>query len=106
MPFPGSSRCIVLLVCCALVAVTLPGVLHGGPPPAPNVRGKIFDQSHMAIPGATITAAAEGRRMNASTHSGETGEFSLYLSPGSYVLRIAADGFQSATHALVVADAV
>ncbi len=76
-----------------------------GPPPAPNVRGNIYDSTRTAIPGATITATPEGRALGQSTSSGQAGEFGLFLQPGSYEFRIAADGFKNATQTVIVGTA-
>jgi catecholate siderophore receptor len=66
----------------------------GAASPRSVVSGKVLDPSRTSIPGATVTATAEGRIGGISTHTGQAGEFSLAVEPGSYTLRVAADGFR------------
>jgi catecholate siderophore receptor len=54
----------------------------------------VVDATGTPIPGASITATAEGRLAGVSTHSGQAGEFVLNLDPGTYSVRVVADGFQ------------
>lgn len=74
------------------------------PPPRFVVEGRVLDPSRTPIPGATVTATVEGRIGGVSTHTGQAGEFSLPLDPGSYTVRVAADGFKDSRQTLTVAD--
>jgi catecholate siderophore receptor len=47
----------------------------------------------------------EGRSLGQSTNSGQAGEFGIYLQPGSYTLRVAADGFKDSTRTVTVGGA-
>ena len=75
------------------------------PPPTPSLQGSVFDPSRTPIPGASVTAVLAGRTLGQSTNSGQAGEFGLFLQPGSYVLRISADGFKDSTQTVTVGGA-
>jgi catecholate siderophore receptor len=71
------------------------------------LRGRVVDQNHAAIPGASVSVATGGRQSWTAVTS-ETGEFSFQLAPGTYELTVAADGFLEAyqTVALNVESAI
>lgn len=62
-----------------------------------TVHGKVLDPTRAPIAGARITALPRGRASGPSALSGQDGEFSLALDPGSYTLRVVADGFLEAS---------
>src|SRR5262249_50669075 len=64
--------------------------------PKPLLRGKVLDPAGAPIAGARITAVPEGRGAGSSTVSDQSGELSLALEPGSYTVKIAAQGFLEA----------
>jgi catecholate siderophore receptor len=67
-----------------------------------TIHGSIFDQSHAAIAGASVSAVPTGRAGNTSTTSDQNGEFSLTLEPGDYDLVIKAEGFSSLSKRIAV----
>jgi catecholate siderophore receptor len=69
------------------------------------VQGRVFDPSRTPIPGATVSATLDGKSLGQATNSGEAGEFGLYLRPGTYAIRIAADGFKDSTQTVTVGGA-
>ena len=68
------------------------------------VSGAVLDPSGAPIIGANVTANTDEKRQVARTLSDSRGEFTLMLRPGTYVLRISADGFDEVRHGLVVTD--
>lgn len=78
--------------------------LYGEPATRPSVQGKVLDLTRTPIPGATVTATTDGRFSGLSTHSGQAGEFTLSLEPGTYTLQIAADGFRDSKQTVSVSD--
>lgn len=62
-----------------------------------SLRGKVLDQNHAAVPGAKVFAQAEGSASGVSTITDQTGEFTLSLKPGEYVVTIVAEGFAQAS---------
>lgn len=70
--------------------------------PPPTVQGKVLDPTRTPIPGAKVTATGDARTAGGSTYSGQAGEFGLFLKPGSYSVRIAADGFQDSVQNVLV----
>jgi catecholate siderophore receptor len=100
-----ASRSLRFLVC-SIAAGALICNLHAepapAPPPAPTVQGRVFDPTRTPIPGATVAATLEGRTLGQSTNSGQAGEFGLFLQPGTYTVRIAADGFKDSTQTVFV----
>src|SRR5215204_6169285 len=68
------------------------------------VSGAVLDPSGAPIIAANVTANTDEKRQVARTLSDSRGEFTLMLRPGTYVLRISADGFDEVRHGLVVTD--
>ena len=66
------------------------------------VQGKVLDETRAAIAGARVVAAQDGRAGGYSTVSTQTGEFLLQLGPGSYQLKISADGFRDLSQPLQI----
>ena len=58
-----------------------------------SVQGTVLDPTRGPIAGARITASLESRPSTSSAVSDGKGEFSLLLEPGSYALKIVAEGF-------------
>jgi hypothetical protein len=60
-----------------------------------SLRGTVVDPSGAAITGASIVIANTGSKTQRETKSGEQGEYQfLLLPPGTYVVSVAAAGFQ------------
>src|SRR4051794_30002662 len=106
-PFAGLVCRLRRPVVCVFVAGALLCRLNGEPPPPSNaIQGKILDPSRSPIPGATVTAMADGRALSISSHAGQAGEFSLSLKPGSYRLSFSADGFRDSVRTVAVEDTI
>ncbi len=58
-----------------------------------RLEGKVLDQNHAAVTGATVTAVAKGTTVKVSVVTDQSGEFSLTLKPNQYNLKIIAKGF-------------
>jgi catecholate siderophore receptor len=93
---------VAVLVCASMMC---PAVAEPPVPPPPTLTGKVVDPSRTPVPGAVIIATKEGSVAPVATSSGQAGEFGLSLSPGTYTLRIAADGFQDNTRTLEMTGA-
>jgi len=89
--FSASSR-IFRLFCHVLLAGTLLGHLQSQPLQS-SLRGKILDPTRAPIAGAQVTAIPPDRTSGPSVLSDQNGEFSLPLEPGTYILKVAKDGF-------------
>jgi catecholate siderophore receptor len=102
-----SRQLSVVLACLALsVHSAAANGRDSAVPPAPapaTLRGHVFDASHGAVAGAQVTATPERAGVPAATVTNDQGEFSLVLSPGTYVLRAAADGFAQSARRLTLA---
>ena len=97
--------------CAAIACVLVAGSalfqrVQAEPLLAPNVQGVVLDPSRTPIPGAVITATPEGQAFGVSTHSGQAGEFLFGVKPGSYTVRVVADGFKEQVKTVTVADAL
>ena len=65
-----------------------------------SLSGRVLDENLAAISGAQITAAKNGR--TSSTTANQSGEFSLSLEPGEYLITVIADGFADVKQAVRV----
>src|SRR5687767_8732684 len=57
------------------------------------IRGRVVDPSSGAIVGAQVTVTSERAGAPSATVTNQRGEFELTVLPGSYVVRISANGF-------------
>ena len=64
------------------------------PPRSGTVQGKVLDPTRAPVAGARITAGPGGIGSGRSAVSDQNGEFTLSLDPGSYTIKVAAEGFQ------------
>jgi catecholate siderophore receptor len=94
-------------VCAAVTLWILAAALkiEAEPLAAASVRGRILDQTKSPVPGARIVLSAGDRSAGFSTVSGHTGEFSVLVGPGTYRLRVSADGFIDASQEVVTGTA-
>jgi catecholate siderophore receptor len=69
-----------------------------------TVTGTVVDASGARVAGARVTALREGATLSTSVRSNERGEFSFPVEPGSYNLKVAADGFVEASQPLDFKD--
>ena len=65
------------------------------------VRGRVLDPNGAVIPGANISVEVKGRTVTTTT-SNASGEFSLTLEAGEYLLRVSADGFAEVTKPVIL----
>jgi catecholate siderophore receptor len=68
-----------------------------------SLSGRILDQNSAAIPGAQVRALAPGRAP-VSTTSDRSGEFSLLLEAGEYMLTVVAEGFAETSKQLRLSE--
>jgi catecholate siderophore receptor len=68
------------------------------------IRGSVFDSSKAAISGAKITAAGNQAGSAIQAVAGQNGEFVLQVEPGSYTIRVSAEGFREASQTVVVGE--
>lgn len=61
-----------------------------------GVRGRVLDSTRAPIAGARVAAIQGGRTSVASAVSDGNGEFEMALDPGTYSVKVAADGFVTA----------
>jgi catecholate siderophore receptor len=78
--------------------------LQAEPLLAPTVQGVVLDPSRTPIAGAVVTAIPAGQAFGVSTHSGQAGEFLFGIKPGTYTLRIVADGFKEQVRVIEAAQ--
>ena len=63
-----------------------------------ELNGTVFDSAKAVLPGATITVIHEGTGIERTTVAGDDGRFVVpTLTPGTYTIRVALDGFQAQT---------
>ena len=62
-----------------------------------TVNGVAVDRTRAPIPGAQVTAVAEGRPTPISAVTDAAGAFTLTLPPGRYVITVKASGFRDLT---------
>ena len=77
-----------------LIAVTLTAL--AGPAHAQAVRGRVVDQTGLALPGATIQIHA-GAAIFATTTSGPDGTFLIETIPSGASIVVSLDGFETVT---------
>jgi catecholate siderophore receptor len=78
-----SSSLLILLACAAQAQ-----------PISSTIRGRILDPARAPIGGARITAHDEVSSREFAVLSMQSGEFQIAAPPGTYCLKIAAEGFQ------------
>src|SRR5437773_9413962 len=58
-----------------------------------SLAGRILDATRAPIAGAHVTAVPDGQTSSPSALTDPRGSFTLLLMPGTYTLRVTADGF-------------
>ena len=66
-----------------------------------QLRGRVLDQNRAAVVGARVTAIRKGQPA-ASTVTNQNGEFSFFLEPDEYTVRVSIDGFSDATQVVTL----
>jgi catecholate siderophore receptor len=69
-----------------------------------SLRGKVVDPDRAAIRGAYLSVRADGKTTISSAITSETGEFSLTLEPGRYLLTVTAEGFAETSQTVTIKD--
>lgn len=70
-----------------------------------SLHGRVLDATRAPIAGARVNATPDGPGSRASALTDQRGEFTLLLTPDTYTIRVAADGFLEATDHLTAAAA-
>ena len=86
-------------------SAALPTAVEGGQQSASEavIRGRVVDSSGGAIVGAQVTVASERPGTPTATVTSQQGEFELTVLPGSYVVRISANGFNDSSRRMTLA---
>src|SRR5215470_93968 len=109
LPVSISSACCLALISIGALAQTIKAPSTTETQQAqsikPMLRGKVMDPAGAPIVGAGVIVASEGRAAWLSTVSDQSGEFSLALEPGSYTIKINAQGFLEAPRAVTIKSA-
>ena len=89
----------------ANASAALPTAVEGGQQSASEavIRGRVVDSSGGAIVGAQVTVASERPGTPTATVTSQQGEFELTVLPGSYVVRITANGFNDSSRRMTLA---
>ena len=89
----------------ANASAALPTAVEGGQQSASEavIRGRVVDSSGGAIVGAQVTVASERPGTPTATVTSQQGEFELTVLPGSYVVRISANGFNDSSRRMTLA---
>jgi Carboxypeptidase regulatory-like domain len=94
-----SSFTLVLILLMSLGSLCLAA------PESITVRGVVEDQTSSVVPNAAVELAATGKAQTWSAVTDNTGTFRFdSLLPGSYVMTIHHDGFETKTLSLNVGD--
>src|SRR6266849_1506340 len=79
--------CVLAFVVCALFTLTMSAQTTG------TLRGRVLDPSGAGVPGASVTLSGPNNTVQVA-QSDSTGNFaSNPLPPGSYTIRVSANGF-------------
>ncbi|MDZ4802426.1 MAG: TonB-dependent siderophore receptor [Bryobacteraceae bacterium] len=96
----GTSSCGVLLA----ILVAASAQKSFAEPLDPALTGVVTDATGSPVEGARLTAGTDGKSSAYATVSGPGGRFFLPMKPGSYTLRISAEGFQESRRSVNSAD--
>ena len=89
------------LSCINLTVALAPAILAQGA----NLSGHVFDQSQLAVPGATVVMLERRTSLQRSTQTNGSGLYSLPdLPPGIYDVKVLATGFNSQERRELVLD--
>src|SRR5262249_34389062 len=94
---------MIISVALSVLLGTLTSHAQAQNPAASLLQGKVLDPSGGAVVGAHIFAA-DGRGGVASV-SDQAGQFTLYLAPGMYTIRINAQGFLETSEIVEIGNA-
>ena len=91
-----------------LLLLVIPTLVVGlAEPVRTAVSGEIVDPSGTPVPAVSISALVGGRAVAVTTtSSGQAGEWTLNLEPGTYTLHFNADGFKESTEQVDVTSSV
>jgi catecholate siderophore receptor len=68
----------------------------------PVIRGRVVDPDRASVVGAIVLAESNGSTARYSAVTDPNGAFSLVVPPGSYTVKVNADGFSEATQTIVL----
>ena len=89
------------LSCISLTVALAPAILAQ----SANLSGHVFDQSQLAVPGATVVMLERRTSLQRSTQTNGSGLYSLPdLPPGTYDVKVLATGFESQERRELVLD--
>ena len=94
------AKRLTFWLCCAFWALGTLAGQHSAQTLRVAFQGKVLDPTLAPIAGARITASLENSSSTSSAVSDGNGRFSLLLEPGSYTLKIVAEGFVEVAQAL------
>src|SRR5262245_21793647 len=90
--FPFKARAALLLAALLALGSTLFGQTSSG-----EVNGSVTDQTGAALPAATVKLVNQATRIETQAPLNKDGRFTFVnVKPGSYVLRVEAQGFKTA----------
>jgi catecholate siderophore receptor len=83
-----------------LALIHTPLALAQNVAPTFSLEGRILDATQAPIAGAEVTAVPDGHTSGPATVTDARGAFVLSLAPGSYVLKVSAEGFVEHSHSV------
>jgi hypothetical protein len=87
-----SSKLICRLLPTGVLLLSL--AAHGQTPGTGAISGNVFDPQSKAVSGATVVAVSQATHEERMAHSSGEGAFAIpLLPPGSYAVKVEADGF-------------
>ena len=87
-----------ILCCLTLLLLALPSSRNAWGQASSSVNGVVLDPQGAAIAGARVSLLGEGTGLSRETVTGAQGTYTFeQVPPGSYLLTVAADGFETST---------
>ncbi len=94
-----SLLALSLMICCAFAAPTLGQAVYG------SVFGTVTDTNGSAVPNATVTMTNLGTNVSETTKTNSNGNYTqTRLIPGTYRVKVEADGFKASVIDTVVVN--
>jgi len=101
-PFQTAFRALVL-ACCFLACCQLLAISALGQTATATLSGTVEDENGALIPNAAVTAINTGTAMQRDTTTDDRGNYVLVLlPPGTYIVRVQAQGFASVENSNVI----
>jgi catecholate siderophore receptor len=86
----------------ALILIFIAGTLLAQVNTQSVIRGRVLDPDRASVVGASVLAESDGSTARYSAVTDQNGAFSLLVPPGSYTVKVNADGFSQATQTIVL----